>query len=234
MKYSIVMLCCCLFFCACQQEMNEADYEEIKSLVKYDSLTINLLDSSTTKGMFIDLKGGPVLNRPSVASEDLSAITALLFFQKQKLLNLKVDYDFVNIKFKRDTGSGLYTNHMRFAKKDLALIDSCMGNAIAFNDAFIAKDYTKMYMLLDDELKIQLGSVASMKSFCAKIDSAASNPRDAIVYGFKLLDFSDAQHKKGKLLLFKTEVKRDASITNMMVYINPFKNARNNIVGLNF
>ena len=93
------MLCCFLFFCACQQEMNEADYEEIKSLVKYDSLTINLLDSSTTKGMFIDLKGGPVLNRPSVASEDLSAITALLFFQKQKLLNLKVDYDFVNIKF---------------------------------------------------------------------------------------------------------------------------------------
>ena len=234
MKYSIVMLCCCLFFCACQQEMNEADYEEIKSLVKYDSLRIDLLDSSATKGMFIALKGGPVLNNASVASEDLSAITALLFFQKQKLLNLKVDYDFVHIKFKRDTGLGLYTNHIRYAKKDLALIDSCMGNAIAFNDAFIAKDYTKMYLLLDDELKIQLGSVAKMKSFCATIDSAASNPKEAIVYGFKLLDFKNAQHQKGKLLMFKTEVKRDSSITNIVVYINPAKNAKKNIIGLHF
>jgi hypothetical protein len=234
MKFSIVLVCWCLIFSACKQEFNELDYEEMKSLVKCDSLQIELLDSANIKGMFIEFKGGPVLNNHSVASEDLSAIAALLFFQKQKLLNSKEDYDFVNIKFKRDTGEGLYTNHIRYAKKDLALIDACMANVISFNDAFIAKDYTKMYMLLEEELKTQLVNVANLKNVCTTIDSVASNPRDAILYGFKLLDFTDAQHQKGKLIMFKTEVKRDSSITNIVVYINPSKNAKHNIVGLKF
>lgn len=222
-----------LFSCN-KKSIDEEVSGELKSLTKYNSISTEVSDSAGLKFFEVFIKGGQVLNKESVVSKDLSSIVALLTYQKLVFLKEDNSFDCIKVKFERDFGKGKKIFTSTYKKKDLAIVSYHIREITDFNDALVVKDYSKMYQNFATDLRKELNS-EMFKKACIKLDSVSGNAQNAIVYGFELINLDKSiKGNDTKLILYKTEVKRDSTTNNIYAYLKPDSLIKNNIVGLRF
>lgn len=206
---------------------------EVKELIKYDSINIKDIDSSGKIIKEMQFTGGVNLNNSNVAIDDLGSIAAILYFQKNET-TLKKKFDYLKIKFVRDTGIGKYLESIKFSSKNIELASKHLSEVTTFNDSYAASNYEKMYASLHNDLKSEFISVDNFKNQFVKLDSVIGIPQNIIVFGFSVVKVKTkiGQSKDEKLIVYKSEVNRGTSKTVFLTYIKPDELSKNNIIGI--